>query len=499
MNKKLTFILFTLFCFTTFIFPQSITVTDPAKDEIVNIGTAYTIRWTQTGTMNANVKIRLFNSSGTTWIKDIVDSTPNDNSYKTTSTIFNGVSPGNYVIRVRTVDNGPGDFSEIFELANPAPQSSITITTPEKDVNWQRGSEHDIEWDKSGTMGANVKITLHRYYTSTGASSTVTSTIAATTGNDCSFPWDIPSGINPATYVIRIRTTDNNVTGFSEKFKIIKAISTTLQQTAPKPPSTYNRSNRSGILYTSAKPYIKSADISYDSYSSYGICRGTYHQNLKFTIGNSGVGKTKDLNIKLSLKRIRGIGSQIIWITANHLFAPNDFKDIFPGQTTIGEWVYNTNHPGIFQNKLEIFLGDKLVKTETSNLEIKGYPDLELNNVVTKLKHKINHVVIMEANVRNAGHADSGTFYIAIYDGKSRIQSYAMSNIKEKKFSKIRLQFLWTKAIAKISVFVNFNGKVKELTPYNNVISMTMTEYTDWSIPNPIKVIHYQRDYYKNF
>ena len=65
MREKVILLLFFYFLLAGLVFSQSITVTDPKKDETVAAGAPYTIKWTKTGTMDSKVKIRLYNADST--------------------------------------------------------------------------------------------------------------------------------------------------------------------------------------------------------------------------------------------------------------------------------------------------------------------------------------------------------------------------------------------------------------------------------------------------
>lgn len=92
----------------------SITVTAPAAGVNWRRGDAKTISWTKSGSMDSQVKIRLFNSTATVKLLDIVNATPNDGSYGWT--IPGTLAEGQYVIRVRTVDNAVVDDSPVFNI-----------------------------------------------------------------------------------------------------------------------------------------------------------------------------------------------------------------------------------------------------------------------------------------------------------------------------------------------------------------------------------------------
>jgi hypothetical protein len=75
-----------------------------------------TITWTKTGSQDANVKIRLYDSTGTTKILDITNSTANNGEFSWL--IPSSLADGNYIVRVKTVDNAVWDDSPIFKITS---------------------------------------------------------------------------------------------------------------------------------------------------------------------------------------------------------------------------------------------------------------------------------------------------------------------------------------------------------------------------------------------
>ena len=81
--------------------------------------------------------------------------------------------------------------------------TSITVVSPNGLENWIRGTTQTIKWKSTGSPGANVKIELLK-----GA---VKSTIIASTDNDGSYSWNIPSTQTPGMdYKIRVTSTTNS-------------------------------------------------------------------------------------------------------------------------------------------------------------------------------------------------------------------------------------------------------------------------------------------------
>ena len=213
--KKIIFMLFLIIVFIVASgFSQSITVTNPHSGQTLNKGNTYTITWTKSGSMNANVKIRLM--QGSTKILSITDSTANDGSYRWA--VPASLANGSYKIRVKTIDNAVFDDSESFTIGN-APAESITVTNPHSGQTWNKGNTYTITWTKSGNMDANVKIRLMQ-------GGTKILSITNSTANDGSYRWTIPSSVSNGSYKIRVKTVDNAVYDDSNEFNITDTTTT---------------------------------------------------------------------------------------------------------------------------------------------------------------------------------------------------------------------------------------------------------------------------------
>ena len=200
-------------------YSQSITVTNPHRGDIWYKGSShhYTIRWTKSGAMNANVKIRLY--QGETRVLAITDSTPNDGFYEWS--IPESVVNGTYHIRVKTIDNAVYDDGEDFTIAEtPSSPATITVRDPHSGDRWFKGQTYTIRWTKSGAMNANVKIRLYQGETKVLA-------ITDSTPNDGVYVWSIPDSVVNGTYHIRVKTVDNAVYDDSDEFSISNTTTTT--------------------------------------------------------------------------------------------------------------------------------------------------------------------------------------------------------------------------------------------------------------------------------
>ncbi len=95
-----------------------------------------------------------------------------------------------------------------------APLTPITVTSPAGGASWGRGTTQTIAWDTTGLTSPNVSLLLME-------GESLVTTIAATTANDGSYSWPIPSSLPAATdYSVRVKTTDEKAQGDSGVFSI---------------------------------------------------------------------------------------------------------------------------------------------------------------------------------------------------------------------------------------------------------------------------------------
>ena len=103
-----------LISFPALLICQSLNITSPSSGTSWYTGKTYNITWVKTGNMNNQIKIRLFDRSGTTKVMDIVNSAPNNGQFQWT--VPRTVNSGQYVIRVRTVDGAIWNQSTPFTI-----------------------------------------------------------------------------------------------------------------------------------------------------------------------------------------------------------------------------------------------------------------------------------------------------------------------------------------------------------------------------------------------
>ncbi|MCK5344699.1 MAG: hypothetical protein KAR20_14895, partial [Candidatus Heimdallarchaeota archaeon] len=215
--KKLFNLISVVLIMSGFVFGGVINVTSPAAGStwcINQPGNPVLITWNETPQDHQHVKIRLFNSTLTNQILKINDNTPNDGSYNWI--IPSNIPPGQYRIRVKSLDDQASGNSAIFSISDCSPPpGSINVTKPENGDVFNPGGSCLVNWNSQGTVGASVKIGL---FNSAGTS--LVHNIANNTENDGTLSWPIPNPFQTGFYRIKVQNLNETVTGTSDMFSI---------------------------------------------------------------------------------------------------------------------------------------------------------------------------------------------------------------------------------------------------------------------------------------
>ncbi len=198
---------------------SSITITTPYSGQTWYRGNTHTITWTKTGTMVSNVKIGLYNESGTSKVFDIVNNTDNDGSYDWKIPL--SINTGKYRVKIITIDNLVCGVSDKFTLKSrliwgPIIKKSIKVESPKSGERYQTNRIVSIRW-KSTLLKARTRVKILLLNQSRGKSVVV---ISASTSNDGEMQWKIPLSVPTGDYKVRISTLTGNVYGDSGVFKI---------------------------------------------------------------------------------------------------------------------------------------------------------------------------------------------------------------------------------------------------------------------------------------
>jgi 5-hydroxyisourate hydrolase-like protein (transthyretin family) len=177
---------------------EVLTVASPNGGESWIRDTTHMLTWASTGSPGANVKIELLKAGVVNRV--ITSSTANDGSFSwaipSTQTLGT-----DYKIRITSITNAAITDSSNANFAVTA--GALTVTSPNGGQSWVRGTAHTITWASTGSPGANVKIELLK-------AGVVNRVISASTANDGSYSWVIPTTqVAGSDYSIRITSTTN--------------------------------------------------------------------------------------------------------------------------------------------------------------------------------------------------------------------------------------------------------------------------------------------------
>jgi RHS repeat-associated protein len=205
----------------------TLTLISPNGGEIFNSGDNHTITWTSTGTVG-NVRLEYSVDSGVGWTI-ITSSTANDGSFDWTVPGI-AFTSNHCLVRISEADEDrkPTDTSDAeFTIISPE-IDSLTLVSPNGREVLTTGSDHDITWTSTGTVG-NIKI---EYSIDSGASWAI---IEDSSENDGSFDWTVPDTVSEHC-LVRISENDEDGTPVDvsdAEFSIISSGSASLLLISP--------------------------------------------------------------------------------------------------------------------------------------------------------------------------------------------------------------------------------------------------------------------------
>ncbi|MFW9970232.1 MAG: S8 family serine peptidase [Candidatus Odinarchaeota archaeon] len=186
----------------------SLNIITPDNTSSWQVGTTHSINWNSTGIL-PRVRIQLYKEG--VFVRNIVTNTYNDGEYAWTIP-SNLEESSHYQVKISAIYN-PNiiDFSEDFEIFTPR---SLTITAPGSVSSWETGTTHYINWTSTGSI-SNVIIELYK-------GGIFELEIVASTPNNGSYLWTIPTGLTDSTsYQIKIFNVVNLATNdVSNEFEI---------------------------------------------------------------------------------------------------------------------------------------------------------------------------------------------------------------------------------------------------------------------------------------
>jgi hypothetical protein len=230
---------------TSLTFGASLTVIQPNGGEKLLIGATYQIQWKAVD-INENVKLLLY--KGTTKLGLIAQGlsvTPSAYPWKVGEYDGGTAAPGSdYRIRIRTMSNGPNDFSDGFftleslktnmlhleekvpHAAISAALQSIQVTEPATGSKWAESGKFTIRWKTFLKKWPTLE--LYNYSGTTKVATIIANWAILKYHEDgqYQYDWTIPKGIYswPGNYKIRVSADNGKYEGFSAMFHIDKDI-----------------------------------------------------------------------------------------------------------------------------------------------------------------------------------------------------------------------------------------------------------------------------------
>ena len=210
-------------------------VKKPALNDTLYNGASsdYMIKWVVKSEIHEFVKIRLLDKSGSIKIYNITDKTPSANGeFPWPKNMINNTNYGDYVIRVKTLDNTYSDESGIFHIKkkpnliikNPKISKKLVINlshlkyikvTSPTSGTYKVNEPLTINWDKN--FGNYKYVWVYVYYTHNSNNVAIKGTNLKNTGTTS---WTPQSNYNGFEIYVEIKTSDNKFYGKSSTFTL---------------------------------------------------------------------------------------------------------------------------------------------------------------------------------------------------------------------------------------------------------------------------------------
>ncbi len=378
--KGIKFFILVMILMSGLTFGGVITVTSPAcgSEWCINDNThPVEIRWNESPKENQLVKIRLYDSTATNQILKITDSTDNNGVYNWT--IPPSIPAGQYIIRVRSINNLASGDSAVFTIkdcSRPDPQvcDPIWITRPKKGDYLIAGGSFDIKWMAMGGGELQINKCVNLFLFKGNQQ------ILNITQNRCinGYHWNIPSNLSGTGYKIMLITTDDQHQDYSVKFAILSS----------KPDLLI------GGKMTRTPQHPKVNEFF----------------DFKFRIDNGGNGQAAESDAELTINGpdnfllVKRISVRSIGGAPDHAYFKKRLR---------------LPRIGIYRFTLKLDIDNAVQENNELNNEKwilvdvnpKQYPDLTITNVNTPdYKKTVGAKCTMNVTIKNAGQAPSGYF-----------------------------------------------------------------------------------------
>jgi len=176
--------------------PPNFTVTAPTSADNFETGSTHSVVWSSVGDA-LRVNIDLYNSSG--FLTRVESNGVNDGTFSWTIQSYLSTGTGYYINVSSFYNPSCWNISEPFNITR---KKTLTVTSPNTMVHWQRETRQNVTWTWTGEM-ATVDIKLYN------TSQKFVSDIMLNTPNDGRYEWDIPLSIPIALYYLKIFYSSN--------------------------------------------------------------------------------------------------------------------------------------------------------------------------------------------------------------------------------------------------------------------------------------------------
>jgi hypothetical protein len=205
----------------------SITVTSPNTGMSWAAGSQHSITWNHNLGSPSSVRIELSRDGGATW-ESVAASVPNSATSGAFDWTVSGPLTATALIRVTWLDGPESDVSNTsFAIVAP----TVTVTTPNTNVNWAIGSNRNLTWSHNLGTAESVRIDLSRDSGSTWE--LIAPSVPNSGATSGTFAWVVNG---PVTSAARIRVTwtdDNTVQDTSAvDFRVSSPITVTSPNTS---------------------------------------------------------------------------------------------------------------------------------------------------------------------------------------------------------------------------------------------------------------------------
>ena len=205
-------------------------VTSPVGGDTWELGTTHAITWLSNDTGNrVTIELRFEGNP----VSVITLDTLNDGSFEWSIPASLPVSYG-YRIWIRSLlnlENSDGYWSEPFLALTSGAVATLSVIMPNGGETWSVGNTVSIDWSSTGDIG-DVRIELFK-------SGGYVSTIAASTANDGSYQWQLPTSLlSGDDYSVKVTSlVDNSVSDYGDGLFSIVGVSEKATVTVTSPES----------------------------------------------------------------------------------------------------------------------------------------------------------------------------------------------------------------------------------------------------------------------